>query len=348
MNIDNLSVSTIITLEAYSLDDIKEFEGDWENDDIFFEEIVYNVVAKHVMSAVRNLEPLLCNRIINHISVGVDILGIEPGVAGFYYAFSDVEAGSYGFNIGGYMVNEYLKAYWNKEYELDTNIAFVWEHELTHLLDQHSLEEFKFCNNSTDVREFFMHYLLKYRNEGIAELYPMLKKPETIVNIEMAKERFAKELARINGLAWDDKNGVEEVKKSLLDHTLYYTVGPWMILHILANSETVEIRSCAVAICDKISRSEAIENAEILKLIEYALAINNAQFIRALTKPGLDGKVFVEVEHFRQLTYRLASIEPTAAMENIDNDAAAEYNKVIRFFESAALLDPSLTISTNN
>ena len=40
MNMDELSVSTDITLEGYDLDDIKDFPGDWENDDNCFDEIV--------------------------------------------------------------------------------------------------------------------------------------------------------------------------------------------------------------------------------------------------------------------------------------------------------------------
>ena len=175
MTVEELPVQAYVQCEDWDWEDIKDFPGADEDYLVEFEAEVIRLVESYFRQACARLWPLIREKHFRSVSIGVDMIGLERGLAGYYHIASREGPGDYGFSVSDKVIKEYLKARYDQNYLPDSRIRHTWEHEVIHMTDHRFLTEYKFNIQSTDVREFLIHFLLSFRNEGIAELWSCLK-----------------------------------------------------------------------------------------------------------------------------------------------------------------------------
>ncbi len=294
MEIADLSISTDITLEGYDLQDIKDFPGDWENDDNCFATIVDEVVIKHFKNSCNALLPLLKDIKIVDITIAVDIIGMSAGEAGYYPGYSNSEKGLFFFYISPDILAEYLHQHWNPEVQLSKFVQFLWEHEIIHMLDQKNLAEFNYRKEGASIEEFLLNYFLSFRNEGIADLYSFVNNYRKIEGIDEAHRRFEEEMEKLGKLPWEDFDRIRENEKQFIKSSAYYAIGPWMLLHTLCCEENPNYNRDIAELCQQVIRKENIGEENCIRLIQSALEIGNNTFLKCIRRKGLDAKVFME------------------------------------------------------
>jgi hypothetical protein len=332
MTVEELPVYAYFQLEDYVWDDVKELPGADEDCICDWDEIARNVVEGHFREACKNLWPILEFRSFKSITIGIDIIGTGQKMAGYYHNYSDAETGNYGFSVSYDVLEEYLKEHFDKKAALRPVTKYMWEHELIHLADHRNLIEFKYHSDSTDVREYFIHYLLKYREEGTADLYFVMKNHGSITDPETAMQKIMDDLKELEKMPWENPDTIKSLEMQLLSLNLFYTAGPWMVLHVLSCPGNPVMTPLAEEAARKIQKCENVEKDVIVRIIQKALLISNEDFIRYLTLPGLDGKVFIEPGPIEQLAYRLGKINHEREIHPEDEEYNIVNKKLTDFY----------------
>ena len=333
MKISDLPIYPYIQLEAFGWDDIKDLPGAKEGDIWEFEELACKVVEGNFRNACKNLWPFLEKIGIDSISIGIDIIGIGSGMAGYYHNSSDDGEGSYGFVIASDALEDYLNYYLGGVRELKPMTKYMWEHELIHLLDHKNITALKFANRSTDVREFLVHYLLSYRNEGIADLYYFLSNGPDIRNMETARKEFHDDVRRFSSVEWENYEIIKQMELEMMQTCHFYSIGPWVILHLLSCPEYKNHMPSVAEVIARLHKGETIGNETILKIIKSTLQISNEDFVRYISEQGYGGAVFIGGNELSKLAERLNKITHPRIIHEDDR----EYNKVnaaiVSFFD---------------
>ena len=324
MKAEDLPVYAYFQLEDYGWDDVKELPGADEDNLCDWDAMVCRVVEGHFREACKNLWPLIEGKHFTGISLGIDLIGMVGGMASYYHDHSKEDTGSYGFAVSYDVLKEYLTANLDSNHVVSQHVQFMWEHEVIHMGDHRNLTEFRFNLRSTDVREFLIHYLLSYRNEGIADLWFYMNGHGSVKDPEVARQKFREDIHRFESMPWEEESVLKKNEYESMATYLFYSVGPWMVLHALSCSHNEGISSLARSIAGRIIRDEAIPREDMIGLIMEAVKISNEDFIMSLTKPGLDGKPFIETGIIEQLAHRLGKISHKREIHPEDE----EYNRV--------------------
>lgn len=293
---EELPISVYFQLEDFGWDEVKDLPGADEDFLCDFEDIACRLVEEHFRKACENLAPFLEKIKFNSISIGIDVIGIGSGIASYYHEMSDAEKGNYGFHISAEVLAEYLKKHYDSSYEIRPVTNYTWEHELIHLLDHKNLTEFRYANRSTDVREFLVHYLLSFRNEGIADLYHFLLNDRPVKSKEEARSKFLEDISRVESYDWENNDTIKENEWKLMQTYLFYSVGPWMILHILSCPEYKNMTPLAREVFNIIENEQEVDKYTKSEIIKHSILISNEDFIQFLSEPGLDGKCFIPMK----------------------------------------------------
>ena len=333
MRKEELPIHPYIRLEAFGWDDIKDFPGAKEDELGEFEDLACTLATEHFRNACKNLWPFLDKLGFESISIGIDLLGIESGMASYYHDFSDDGEGNYGFMLGCDTLEEYLNYHLGNIKKLKPVTKYMWEHELIHLLDHKNLIEFKYANRSTDVREFLVHYLLSYRNEGLADIYYFLNNGPDIKDMNTARLEFLDDIRRFSSVEWEDYEIIKKMEWEMMQTYHFYTIGPWVVLHILSCPEYKNSLPAATEVMNKLHKGETIENKTIIKIIKSALKISNEDFIRYLTEPGYDGKAFMVGSKASNLAGRLRKIKHPRVIHEDDEEYTKVNADIVSFFD---------------
>ena len=328
-----LPISIYFMLEGIDNSIIADFPGKYDSDSCDFEDLSGDLVYKYFTLACDHLMPLLEGVKFNSLSIGIDVLGFGPGQAGYYHTLSDNESGYYGFSVSPELLSEYLKDYWEEDYQLPAHYAHMWEHELIHLLDHSQLKEILFNESSTDRRELFIHYLLKFRNEGIANIFELCHGRLITPEIESAVEKFKEIIIKVEELDWENHIDFPVLKNQLLSNSLCYSIGPWMVLNAICLSEDEIISQKALDWKTRIENKEVIPDAEIMEMIELGIQISNDDFLDSLTAMGKKGIQFIPSETFYVLTERISRIKDKRTIPMDDEKYNGYLEKIIGLFE---------------
>ena len=333
MKREDLPIYPYIQLEGFGWDEVKDLPGAKEDELWEFEELACTLAEKHFRRACKNLWPFLEKLGFESISIGIDVIGMESGMAGYYHNFSDDGAGNYGFVLAYDTLEEYLNYDLGNVKELKPVTRYMWEHELTHLLDHKNITSFKFANRSTDVREFLVHYLLSYRNEGIADLYYFLNNGPDVKDMDTARLEFFDDIRRFSSVEWEDYEIIKKMEWEMMQTYRFYSIGPWMILHILSCPEYGHNLQFASEVILKIHKGETIDIETILKIIQSALQISNEDFIECISKPGHDGEAFVAGNELSKLAGRLRNIKHPRVIHEDNEEYTGVNEAIITFYD---------------
>lgn len=224
----------------------------------------------------KRIWPLLKDHHFEKIFISIDYSNYRSStsLAGYNYKNSNPAKGSYHFCVDQNLLQRY-SAFLDKKIDSlpDMNL---WEHELIHLLDHcEILKASSFANSDLPLNNL-QYYILKYREEGIANLLDLLDgKIEGISSRAQAKELFARNYAKTKlELSKHEKTDFK-IRDEIYSGYDFYEVGPWIILDMLDDipmvTDLIEIDELENMIINKQNINEEIK----IEIIENAFFIDN-------------------------------------------------------------------------
>jgi hypothetical protein len=252
---------------------------------------IYNKIEEltefHFKNGVKTMWPLLSEVYIRSMQVAIDISGlISPGrssLAGYLYDRSNHLKGNYVFQLDLNLLVPYLNKN-EKNEPLDFHENSIWEHELIHLLDHKYITKASIYCNSKSPYENFKYYLIKYREEGIANLYYILNGYTEINNIQEAIELFKEKVINRKSEINFSTPTSDKIKDSIFEGINYYKIGPWLILEILRDYETNFEEEVIFNIIKKLESKASIPLESIYEVIKKALDISPEDFLYFIEK----------------------------------------------------------------
>ena len=243
------------------------------------------ITEKMFRDAVKNMWPLLNNYVITRISIAIDYSGMLFGsnsLAAYNYVDSRPERGYYHFDLTrSFLIKQLHKIEAGEDLGLKFNTT--WEHELIHLIDHWESVKSSIFRDSSIPDECYKYFLLKYRTEGIAELYYLLKGGrDDIKKMSEALQRFKDKVEKIKKDIFSQSSVSEDLKKIIYKDYDFYEVGPWVILNYLKSHEGGFHEDFIDSIINRIENSEVIDQNEILEIIKIALSIKSEDFLKQL------------------------------------------------------------------
>lgn len=279
--------------KSSELDSLMDLFTELKKDNENFEDVIIGLVKKHFNEALCLMMPALQEITINKIHVEIS-LGLSGSTLAIYKTRqSDDTKGEYFFTAKSRLIFDYLLNYLIENLSLSNDASTTWVHELIHMIDHRNLTELQYHPEKPDMVEAFVSLILKFRKEGIAEAYHLMKGYTEYRSIQAARTPFLKTMDILRNWRWNDKNLIVRCHNLFDGDSRLYSVGAWMIFHILGCPEYPGFTPEAAIAAVKIKKRQPMKEDEIMSIVHKALAIDNLTFIQFLTKRGTDGKPFV-------------------------------------------------------
>jgi hypothetical protein len=240
-----------------------------------------------ISAALLRLQPLFDQFYLNQLNVALDVSGLllpsKSTLAGYHTNYSKPAKGMYTFSVDRYMIYQkalYLK---NGDKSVLPNLN-LWEHELIHLYDHQELVAASMLKDSAIVKNNLDYYCLKYREEGLANLFDLLDgKLRDIQHMEQAMEKFVTSYREAEVKLLNETNTIDKLRKDLYKGYDFYKIGPWLILAILHRDfyfleDDLDIRS----IIEKAALGEMIEDEVKIEVLKRTHYIDNQYFLYAV------------------------------------------------------------------
>jgi hypothetical protein len=216
---------------------------------------------------------------IRKIHIVIDYMNFKntSSSAGYDLQRSDPSKGEYIFHLERNLLDKYLKHLQDPTVPLKAN---TWEHEIVHLLDHWQLVKSSAFSQSHIPANNLEHYLLKYREEGLANLFDLLDCNITgCTTLAMAKEKFISNVKAAQEKTASIEESNEWIRKELYSGYDFYEVGPWLMLEQLDDIFfMLDVES--VSDLEKIiGAGNPIPDDTKLKIIKLAFLIDNNWFL---------------------------------------------------------------------
>jgi hypothetical protein len=246
--------------------------------------------------------PLLETFPISNILVNIDISGSCTSIlASYNKGRSDALAGKYLFNAKPALILDYLTSYFLDGIPLSPSSYYTWEHELIHMMDHDYISELEYNLERPDITEILVEFILSFRSEGISELFYFMKNHSQYRSIKAARTVFLRKMESLRNRPWDNPRFVKNSRLAIKGDNDYYTIGTWMVLHVLGCKANGKMNTEAEQVGVKIKKRQEISDEEIISMVKQSLEIDNHSFLDSLTKPGPDGKPFVDFDELYDL-----------------------------------------------
>jgi hypothetical protein len=250
-------------------------------------EKIENYSASVLKAALERMWPLLNGIYFHQIQLAIDYTNYKSSdaLAGYDHYHSDPAKGIYLFHIDQSLLNRYSHFINGNEKALpDMNI---WEHELVHLKDHWQLVKASSFKNSAFPLNNLEHYLLKYRIEGIANLFDLLDgKIQKFKSIAEAKRKFISNYNEVNKRLQSLEKSTDKDRKEIYSGYDFYEIGPWLILDMLREipmvTDIVSIDILEKNIVDGIILEDSVK----LEILENVFYIDNDWFLGRLKLDG--------------------------------------------------------------
>lgn len=300
-----ISTSIYFTDEDNYDDFIPDFPGFYENEDQegpIFEDVIHEVTMQYLHKAFDRLEDLFECDPINHISIGLDLMG--------FAGIEAVQTG--GLNKDGKnnimiglmpnMIRAFLNKYWYSNSYLSPFFELNIDHELVHGLDTIILPLNPSFVNQKLPKEYFIKYLMKYRMEGLACLVTFLRGIQGEKSIVKSKELFQSKIKKLFNCAIENKDDCEKFNEKVEeDKNDPYEIGPMMMLHVIGVKAIRENDDTLLDLVKKGMRIEFLTDLEINRIIAAGLKIDLCEYISSLSENGWDEATFVELEKMKKM-----------------------------------------------
>ena len=243
--------------------------------------------AQSFKLALARMWPLLEGIYIQQIQIAIDFTNYQGtnSLAGYDLQRSNPAKGCYVFHLDQQLLLRYLSHLQDKE-SIGLNMN-IWEHELIHLLDHWQLVHSAAFANSELPANNLEHYLLKFREEGLANLFDLLDgKLTKFTSIAQAKDRFFARYAIARESLGSLETSTQQERNTLYSGYDFYEVGPWLILEMLQELFFVFETPGVAHLEEKIAAGNVISDYVKLEIIKLAFLIDNSWFLSRI-KPIL-------------------------------------------------------------
>lgn len=260
----------------------------FHEENIAYFEKIENFVSEQFRTALQRMWPLFEGIYIEQIQISIDFLiSTNPHtLASYIPQKSNPAKGKYIFSLNRNLLSRYL-------YTLEGRDGLIpkkniWEHELVHLLDHWQIVNAQAFANSENPSNAFTYYLLKYREEGIANLHDLLDgKLSGPSSRAEATEKFILNVQQTQKTLEENPNLPHKEKLKLFSGYEFYELGPWLILdkmeELIAHTELEPIQ----ALEEKIAEGVPISDESKLAYLKFALLIDNEWFLSSFRRNPL-------------------------------------------------------------
>ncbi len=287
---EDLRSSEISFLEKYHI-------GENEYED--FMKLLADLVGTNFRKAVEVMEPLLETVPINNITIKLILSDRSEKIAA-YSSASDRNAGNHIFEARAGLLEGYLRSAADNNIPLSQGATYVWHHELIHMLDNNIMWELGNDRENPLPTEILVRFMLSFRTEGIAQFFEFMRHHGKYRSIKAARTRLRKELESLCDMGWDEYWFLNWIYDRISGEE-YYTIGTWMVVHVLGCEAYRNYTPEAAELAVKIRKRAEMGDEEILHFIRMALEVDNYSFLDCLTKPGPDALPFADPEDLKDL-----------------------------------------------
>ncbi|MRS05060.1 hypothetical protein EG832_17870, partial [bacterium] len=298
MNISQIPFEYTFLPDNPGAGETEGFPGNYNPDDsegVDFRELCCDLVWYHFMEAWDCMKSFFEGEKIESIGFQIDLKPHTNLLASVrisrFRPLRSVETRPV-FYISRGLLEEYLKSYWEKDYEIPFLERTALHHELIHVLDKYEEELFGLGEGRSRGKSVLLH-LLRFRSEGIAELLCTLVSGTGVQDISTARNMFEAELYRVFEISWKHPKDYVTLSLNLPETDTFYEIGPWMILHVLGCPGNPKRFEMIRVVLENLERGRRTGDDIIFPLIRKALEITNFSFLKYLTEPGLDGQPFL-------------------------------------------------------
>ncbi|HOX75967.1 MAG TPA: hypothetical protein PLB27_14700 [Bacteroidales bacterium] len=247
------------------------------------------------------------------------------------------------YYISRTLLEEYLRNYFKKGYNISPCESTAMHHEFVHTLDRFQEELFALNEGRSRGKSVLLH-LLRFRSEGIANLLHTLVSDTGIRNMDSARKMFETELYRVFEISWKHPKDFESLSLNLPETGTFYDIGPWMVLHVLSCPGNPKRCEKINLVLENLKRGIRTRDNIIYSLIREALEITNFTFLKYLTEPGLDGHPFIDKKDMSLLvnvTGQIGMKTPKdRSFDDRDSQIAGYYvNKTIKMYNHWGKVD---------
>lgn len=262
--------------------------------------------ADQFKKGLENLAPLLKDYLFHHIQISIDLIqnvfASKYALASYHHGFSKPAKGKYVFQLHHTLFCKYMCEMENK-YVPDLRDKFVWEHEIIHLLDHYEIAKTALLLRSTSIEEKGKAYKLKYREEGLADLFLLLNGEfNEYTSIEKARKTFILKCRNAYDTMNDADNTEAYAVQELFAGLGFYEIGPWLILDLLREIGNGYYEKKINSILTCLYNGKKIEKNTILEIIELALSVSAEEFLAYADK--LDTEIYNPLKPVKSVTFR--------------------------------------------
>lgn len=248
------------------------------NIDLF--EKIEGLTVKVFTNALLRMWPLLEDHYIQSINIGIDYSnysGSSSTLAGYHYQYSKPSKGKYYFSVDRNLLIRYA-TFVNQNINKLPNLG-IWEHELVHLLDQWELVKASAFAHSDLPANNLYYYLLKYREEGIANLFDLMDgKIDELKSIKDAYALFQNQFLKIKEKLKGVDNTNSNFRSEIYSGYEFYSAGPWIILDMLREIPMVTDKYDIDMLEKKIVSKENIDDSIKLEIMKHAFHVDTEWF----------------------------------------------------------------------
>jgi len=281
-------------------EEIDCFPGDYDEEygiEADFHDKVDEVINLNLSNSLIRLETVLEKFPIHHISVTIDVNGMENTDA-FCMNSGDFETtgrNSIGIGVGPRMLRSFLEKLFYPNSFNDPYYELNFDHELIHGMDQNLWIYSPKGVNAKTPKAHLLHYLLKYQTEGLACF-------STFLRGHLAEKSFIKSASKFNKkwsllTSFDEQNpeNWKNVLNKMESHQNDpYHLGPMMVLQAIKVKAGENNDDTTLNLLEKAMKIEYLNNDEINHLIIAGLELSFPEFVDGLYKPDLKGRSFMD------------------------------------------------------
>ena len=267
---------------------IPGFNKDTEEDPVYDEgnieryEEIEKMVQDHFRNALENLWPLLNKIHFKSLQIAIDYSNMincsDRTLAAFHYDRSKMTEGVYVFTMHGQLLHFYLNHKYKNE-DLDFFKASIWEHEIIHLLDHTKILMSCLWGSSEIASENYKYYILKFREEGLADLYYLLNGHRNINTLAEAKILFIEKVNLCKNRLELLTETSKETRDEIFSGRDFYDIGPWLILDLIKSLGADFYEEIVNDCINKTENGIAVEKEKIIEVLKIALSLNIEDFL---------------------------------------------------------------------
>lgn len=296
---ENITTSWDFMNEDDWSDDIDFFPGDYDEEygiEADFHDKVDEVINLNLKNALIRLETVLEKFPIHHISVTVDVNGIE-NIDAFCMNSGDFETtgkNSIGIGVGPRMLKSFLEKLFYSNSFNDPYYELNFDHELIHGMDQNLWNYQPQGISSETPREHLLQYLLKHQSEGLACFSTFLRGHLAEKSFIKAASKFDKNWKLLTNFDEQNPENWKNVLTNMESHQNDpYNLGPMIVLQAIKVKASEGNDSRLLDLLEKAMNIEYLKNDEINQLIIAGLELSFPEFVNGLYKPDLKGRSFM-------------------------------------------------------